>query len=75
MKVGTGDNMAGKEQLVLKGLEASRLAIDDFLSFFPSESVNDVRKQIREENELNIKEFDSKTLGPLLNLPTQGSVV
>jgi hypothetical protein len=74
-QVGSGDNMAGKEQLVLKGLDASRQSIDDFLSFFSADTVDAVRKRVLEENQMNIKEFDSKTLGPLLNVQPQGSTV
>jgi hypothetical protein len=72
LQVGTGNNMAGKETLVLSGLDATRMAIDDFLVFFPSTTVSSVQNRIREENELNAKEFDTKTLGQLLNMPNQG---
>ena len=62
------DNLAGKEQLVVKGLESAQQRIDDFLSFFPEETVASVRKKIQEENELNVKEFDP-ALGDIINLP------
>ena len=60
--------MAGKETLVLKGLEATQLKLDEFLAFFPVETVKMVKRQIKEENELNVKEFD-QSLGTILNLP------
>mmetsp|Transcript_30946 Transcript_30946/g.45882 ORF Transcript_30946/g.45882 Transcript_30946/m.45882 type:complete len:249 (-) Transcript_30946:70-816(-) len=68
LKVGTNDNMAGKEGLVLKGLDAARSSIDDFLGYFPDTDVESVRKKILEENELNRKEWDP-ALGDIVNLP------
>lgn len=67
IKVGK-DNMAGKEALVLKGLESAQVTLDQFLSFFPSESVDKVKQLVKEENELNRKEFDP-ALGDIINLP------
>lgn len=58
-----------KEQIVLKGLDATRKNIDDFLSYFPQSSVDAVRQRVRQENELNINEFDS-SLGTIVNMPT-----
>ena len=60
--------MAGKEPLVLKGLESTRKTIDEFLAFFPAEYVDQARIRVKEENALNIKEFDP-SLGTILNLP------
>lgn len=60
--------MAGKEALVLKGLESAQVKIDDFLAYFPEPAVAAVRKRIQEENDLNVKEFDS-SLGTILNMP------
>ena len=59
--------MAGKEALVLRGLEATRKNIDEFLAFFPPSEVDAARARVREENELNVKEFD-RSLGSILNL-------
>jgi hypothetical protein len=67
IKVGK-DSMAGKEALVLKGLEAAQNNLDQFLTFFPEETVQKVKALVREENELNVKEFDP-ALGDILNLP------
>lgn len=61
--------MAGKEGLVLNGLEAVKLNIDDFLAFFPSSLIETVRNKILEENELNRKEWDPN-LGEIVNLPS-----
>jgi hypothetical protein len=61
--------MAGKEALVLKGLDATRKSIDDFLSYFPAATVDKVKQQVEEENALNIKEFDP-ALGIIVNMPT-----
>ena len=58
--------MAGKEALVLKGLEATKRGIDEFLSFFPKDDVDAVVRKIESENELNFKEFDPQ-LGDILN--------
>jgi hypothetical protein len=70
IKVGQpGMMMGGKEELVLKGLDATRKSIDDFLDFFPKAQVDKVVARIAEENELNIKEFDP-SLGDLINVPT-----
>lgn len=58
--------MGGKEDLVLKGLDATRKSIDDFLAYFPKDQVDAVVAKIKEENDLNAKEFD-ETLGQILN--------
>ena len=55
--------MAGKEQLVLKGLDASKKGIDDFVSFFPKDDVLAVAAKIEAENELNMREFDKELNG------------
>lgn len=60
------DSMTGKETLVLKGLEVTRSRIDDFLALFPADVVESVRDQIRQENDLNAKEFDPE-IGVILN--------
>ena len=60
--------MAGKEGLVLRGLESTRKGIDEFLAFFPASDVSAVKKRVDYENELNVKEFDS-SLGDILNMP------
>lgn len=65
IKVGA-TSMAGKEALVLKGLEATKKGIDEFLSFFPKEDVEAVVQRIEKENDLNFKEFDPE-LGVILN--------
>jgi hypothetical protein len=67
LKVG-GDNMAGKERLVLQGLESARKNLDGFLDFFPSEKVQAAKKLILDENALNYKEWDP-ALGDIVNLP------
>ena len=60
--------MAGKEDLVLKGLDTARQNIDDFLAYFPKDKVEGIRKKIIDENELNRKEWDP-ALGDIVNLP------
>ena len=52
----------------MKGLDATRKSIDDFLSFFPTPDVTAVIARVNDENDANVKEFDG-TLGPLLNMP------
>jgi len=70
LKVGS-DSLAGKEQLVLKGLDATRRNLDDFLSYFPAGEIDAAKQKILAENALNEKEFDPE-LGFILNLkPTQ----
>jgi hypothetical protein len=66
IKVGQS-GMGGKKELVLKGLDATRKSIDDFLEFFPKAQVDTVVAKIAEENALNIKEFDP-ALGDLINV-------
>jgi hypothetical protein len=61
--------MAGKEELVLYGLEATQKTIDDFLAYFPKSDIERVKDMVEQENALNVKEFDSKSLGALLNMP------
>ncbi|KAL7464678.1 hypothetical protein ACHAXS_005015 [Conticribra weissflogii] len=65
IKVGS-DSMAGKESIVNKGLESVRRDLDDFLSYFPQDVVDQAKAKIAEENELNFKEFDP-SLGTILN--------
>jgi hypothetical protein len=60
--------MTGKEALVLKGLDATQQSIDSFIVYFPKAKVDEQRQKIANENELNIKEFDS-SLGGIVNLP------
>lgn len=67
LRVGN-DSMAGKETLVLKGLDAARNNIDDFLSFFPKDDIEVVKTKIIDENTLNEKEFDVSSLGQIGNL-------
>lgn len=65
IKVGS-DSIAGKEGIVIKGLESVRRDIDEFLTYFPQDVVDDTKKKIAEENELNFREFDPE-LGAILN--------
>lgn len=65
IKVG-GNSMAGKENIVIQGLESVRRDIDGFVDYFPSEVVNTAKAKIAKENELNFKEFDP-SLGAILN--------
>jgi hypothetical protein len=59
---------SGKETLVLKGLDASRRNIDDFLTYFPATEIDQAKSKIAAENKLNVDEFDP-LLGKPLNLP------
>jgi len=67
IKVGK-NSLNGKEEIVVKGLEATEVKLNEFLSFFDEDSVTRVKDQIQEENELNVKEFD-RSLGDIINLP------
>lgn len=60
------DSLAGKEALVNNGLKSVRRDLDDFLSFFPTEVVEEAKLKITNENALNFKEFDP-SLGSILN--------
>lgn len=55
-----------KESVVLKGLDATRKSIDEFLGYFPASAVDDVRAKVTAENDLNFKEFD-RSLGDIIN--------
>jgi len=55
----------------LKGLEATKRSIDDFVAYFPKSTVDPVADKIQRENELNVKEFDP-SLGKIVNLPLPG---
>jgi len=66
IKVGKS-SMSGKEEIVVKGLEAAEGKLEEFLSYFDQETVARVMAQAEAENELNIKEFD-KNLGDIINL-------
>eukprot|EP00531_Pseudo-nitzschia_arenysensis_P019942 CAMPEP_0116138718 /NCGR_PEP_ID=MMETSP0329-20121206/12927_1 /TAXON_ID=697910 /ORGANISM="Pseudo-nitzschia arenysensis, Strain B593" /LENGTH=135 /DNA_ID=CAMNT_0003633711 /DNA_START=488 /DNA_END=895 /DNA_ORIENTATION=- len=66
IKVGK-NSMNGKEEIVVKGLEATQVKLDEFLSYFDSETVTRVKTLVESENELNMKEFD-KSLGDIINL-------
>ena len=61
--------MSGKEELVLRGLDATRRSIDDFIAYFPAAEIDPVNARIKEENALNEKEFDP-SFGAIVNLPT-----
>lgn len=52
--------------MVLKGLDAARKSIDEFLAFFPETTVEQVKAKVKQENELNYKEFD-QSLGDIIN--------
>jgi hypothetical protein len=68
LQVGSKDaSMSGKEELVLKGLDAARKSIDEFLAYFPAAEVEAARSRVKEENALNVKEFDT-SVGAILNL-------
>eukprot|EP00581_Thalassiosira_minuscula_P011844 CAMPEP_0183724620 /NCGR_PEP_ID=MMETSP0737-20130205/18044_1 /TAXON_ID=385413 /ORGANISM="Thalassiosira miniscula, Strain CCMP1093" /LENGTH=253 /DNA_ID=CAMNT_0025955247 /DNA_START=65 /DNA_END=826 /DNA_ORIENTATION=+ len=60
------NSLAGKEKIVNDGLTSVRRDIDEFLSMFPQDVVEEQKAKIREENELNFKEFDT-SLGAILN--------
>jgi len=60
------DSLAGKEDIVNNGLKSVRRDIDDFVSYFPKDTVEEVKAKIATENELNYKEFDT-SLGSILN--------
>ena len=66
LKVGS-NALAGKEQLVLKGLDAARRNLDDFLAYFPTSDVDAAKEKLTAENKLNESEFDPN-LGVILNL-------
>ena len=66
LKVGS-NALAGKEQLVLKGLDAARRNLDDFLAYFPTSDVDAAKEKLTAENKLNESEFDPN-LGAILNL-------
>ena len=65
-KVGKS-SINGKEEIVVKGLEAAEIKLNEFLSYFDKETVERVMAQAEAENELNTKEFD-KNLGDIINL-------
>ena len=67
IKVGSS-SISGKEELVIKGLDSAKRGVDDFLAYFPVDQVDSVRRRIKEENDLNEKEFDP-SLGKIVNLP------
>ena len=58
--------MAGKEAIVMKGLDSVRKDIDDFLGYFPQDVLDQAKARIMSENELNFNEFDPE-LGSILN--------
>ena len=66
IKVGK-NSMSGKEEIVVKGLEATRIKLEQFLSYFDEADVTRIKAQVQEENDLNTKEFD-KSLGDIINL-------
>lgn len=57
---------AGKEAIVNSGLKSVRRDLDEFLSYFPTDVVEEAKTKIMGENELNYKEFDP-SLGSILN--------
>lgn len=65
--------MAGKEALVLKGLDAARRNIDEFLSYFPAAEIDAAKVKIASENKLNLEEFDPELGGAPINLAAPGT--
>jgi hypothetical protein len=59
--------LSSKEDTILKGLDATRRNIDDFLAYFPKTDVDKVFAKVSDENALNIKEFDP-SMGSILNM-------
>jgi hypothetical protein len=57
-----------RERIVLQGLGSARNNLDLFVSYFPKDQVDTVRRQVQEENDLNRQEWD-RTLGDIINLP------
>ena len=66
IQIGSSNLSSDKESVVLKGLDATRRSIDDFLAYFPKEMVDSVKDKVKEENDLNLKEFD-RNLGDIVN--------
>ena len=66
IKVGK-NSMNGKEEIVVKGLEAAEIKLEEFLSYFDPEDVARIKAQAEAENQLNTQEFD-KNLGDIINL-------
>ena len=60
------NSLAGKEAIVINGLKSVRRDLDEFLSYFPNDVVDEMKTKIMNENELNFKEFDPN-LGSILN--------
>jgi len=60
------NSLGQKEIIVLNGLDATRKGIDEFISFFPADEVGTVVTRINDENDLNLKEYDTG-LGQLVN--------
>lgn len=60
------NSLTGKEAIVNNGLKAVRRDIDEFLSYFPADVIEEQRQKVKTENELNFKEFDP-ALGSILN--------
>ena len=71
-KIGSATLSADKEAVVVKGLEATRKSIDDFLGYFPKDVVEAAKEKVKGENELNFKEFD-RSLGEIINQNPQSS--
>lgn len=56
----------------MKGLDATRKSIDEFLAYFPKDLVDAAKEKVKGENELNFKEFD-RNLGDIINQNPQSS--
>ena len=50
----------------MKGLDATRRSIDEFLAYFPKDTIDSVKVKVKDENDLNFKEFD-RNLGDIVN--------
>ena len=46
---------ADKQKFILKALSTCRSQLDSFLSYLPKDAVQEMRKLVAEENELNKK--------------------
>jgi hypothetical protein len=66
LQIGSSNLSSDKQDVVLKGLDATRKSIDEFLTYFPADAVDKVKAKVKDENDMNFKEFD-RNLGDIIN--------
>lgn len=56
-----------QRKFIVDAMKATRAKLDGFLNYMPAEAVQAARKQVEDENALNIKEYVGESSGGIIN--------